>query len=260
MLLLIIEGLAIGCLLGLTGAGGGILAVPVLMASQGWTVVQAAPVGLLAITLASLIGTVQGLLKKIVRYRAAIWISLMSVPSAHYGVYLSHVVQPFWLTLAFSIVMLIVAYRIFFNKVNDLENPPCKVSASTGRFIWSIKTAFILGGLGIIAGLLTGLLGVGGGFILVPALRKITNLDIYSVVASSLMIIFLVGGLSIFIHVLEGFQYPVTVTTYFVLACIFGILIGRGMINLIPVQTVQKIFAITVTLVSTYLIFTTLFI
>lgn len=51
---LILEGLAIGGLLGLTGAGGGILAVPALMASQGWTVAQAAPVGLLAVTLSAL--------------------------------------------------------------------------------------------------------------------------------------------------------------------------------------------------------------
>ena len=50
MWMLILEGLAIGGLLGLTGAGGGILAVPALMSSQGWTVAQAAPVGLLAVT------------------------------------------------------------------------------------------------------------------------------------------------------------------------------------------------------------------
>jgi uncharacterized membrane protein YfcA len=55
MWLLVLEGLAIGCLLGLTGAGG-ILAVPALMASQGWTVSQAAPVGLLAITLSAFVG------------------------------------------------------------------------------------------------------------------------------------------------------------------------------------------------------------
>lgn len=255
MWLLILEGLAIGCLLGLTGAGGGILAVPALMTSQGWSVAQAAPVGLLAITLAALIGTVQGLFNKIVRYRAAIWIAIISIPSARYGVHLSHIIEPLWLTLAFAVVMLIVAYRIFFNKVNDFENPPCKVSPSTGRFIWNIKTASILGGLGVIAGLLTGLLGVGGGFVIVPALRKVTNLDMYSIVATSLMIIFLIGGLSISIHVLDGFQYPLEITLSFVVACIVGMLIGRWMINFISIKTVQKIFALTVTVVAAYLIY-----
>ena len=63
MWLLVLEGLAIGCLLGLTGAGGGILAVPALMASQGWSVAQAAPVGLLAVTLSAFVGSIQGLIK-----------------------------------------------------------------------------------------------------------------------------------------------------------------------------------------------------
>lgn len=64
MWLLVLEGLAIGCLLGLTGAGGGILAVPALMASQGWTVSQAAPVGLLAVTLSAFVGMVQRLIQE----------------------------------------------------------------------------------------------------------------------------------------------------------------------------------------------------
>ena len=255
MWLLILEGLAIGCLLGLTGAGGGILAVPALMASQGWTVAQAAPIGLLAITLSAFIGAVQGVFNKIVRYRAAIWIALISIPFAHYGVHLSHLVNPVWLTLSFGTVMLIVAYRIFFNRVNDWENPPCKVNLSTGRLIWNIKTTSILGGLGMLTGLLTGLLGVGGGFVIVPALRKVSNLDMYSIVATSLMIIFLIGGLSISIHILDGFQYPLEITLNFVVACIIGMLIGRWVINFISIKTVQKIFAIVVTVVATYLLF-----
>ncbi len=63
MLILILEGLLIGCLLGLTGAGGGILAVPALMASQNWSV-AVAPVGLLAITIAAFISVIQGLIKE----------------------------------------------------------------------------------------------------------------------------------------------------------------------------------------------------
>ncbi|MEB3067520.1 TSUP family transporter, partial [Parvimonas micra] len=77
---------------------------------------------------------------------------------------------------------------------------------------WNVKTASVLGLIGVVAGLLTGLLGVGGGFVIVPALRKATDLDMRSIVATSLMIIFLIGGVSISIHVLDGFQYPVSVT------------------------------------------------
>lgn len=254
---LILEGLVIGVLLGLTGAGGGILAVPALMASQGWTVAQAAPVGLLAVTLSALVGTFEGLFKRIVRYRAALWIALISIPSARYGVHLADIVSPVWLTLAFSLVMLIVAYRIFFNKVTDHGNAPCKVNQTTGRLIWNVKTASFLAGIGVVAGLLTGLLG-GGGFVIVPALRKFTDLDMRSIVATSLMIIFLIGGVSISAHVLDGFQYPVSVTLTFVVACIAGILIGRSLMQRIDSNKVQKIFATTVVGVAMYLIYSAL--
>ncbi|MFU9045513.1 sulfite exporter TauE/SafE family protein [Acinetobacter tibetensis] len=250
MWLLVLEGLAIGCLLGMTGAGGGILAVPALMASQGWSVAQAAPVGLLAVTLSAFVGTIQGFFKKIVRYRAAIWIALISIPSARYGVQLSNIISPVWLSIAFSLVMLVVAYRVFFNKVNDMENPPCKVNKSTGRLIWNFKTASVLGFIGVVAGLLTGLLGVGGGFVIVPALRKATDLDMNSIVATSLMIIFLIGGVSISIHVLDGFQYPISISATFVIACIVGMLLGRKATNLVPSSVIQKIFAITVIVVA----------
>ena len=255
---LILEGLVIGVLLGLTGASGGILAVPALMTTQGWTVAQAAPVGLLAVTLSALVGTFEGLFKRIVRYRAALWIALISIPTARYGVHLADIVSPVWLTLAFSLVMLIVAYRIFFNKVTDHGNAPCKVNQSTGRLIWNVKTASFLAGIVVVAGLLTGLLGVGGGFVIVPALRKFTDLDMRSIVATSLMIIFLIGGVSISAHVLDGFQYPVSVTLTFVLACIVGMLIGRSLMQRIDSNKVQKIFATTVVGVAMYLIYSAL--
>ncbi len=255
MWILVLEGLLIGGLLGLTGAGGGILAVPALMASQGWSVAQAAPIGLLAVTLSACIGMLQGLIKQIVRYKAALWIALISIPAAKYGIYLAKEIPALWLTLGFSLIMFWIAYRLLSNKINDFENAPCKVDQATGRFIWNFKTATILGGIGLVAGLMTGLLGVGGGFVIVPALRKATDLDMKSIVATSLMVIFLIGGISITINILEGFHYPANITLSFVLACILGMLIGRKITTFVSIQKVQTIFAITLIFVASYLIY-----
>ena len=79
-----------------------------------------------------------------------------------------------------------------------------------------------------------------------------------SIVATSLMIIFLIGGVSISAHVLEGFQYPVSVTLAFVLACIVGMFIGRSLMHRIDSNKVQKIFATTVVGVAMYLIYSAL--
>ncbi|ENV48175.1 hypothetical protein P255_01054 [Acinetobacter brisouii CIP 110357] len=258
MWILVVEGLAIGCLLGLTGAGGGILAVPALMASQGWTVAQAAPVGLLAVTFSTFIGTLQGLFKKIVRYRAALWIALVGIPASHLGIWTSQHTSPMWLSLLFALVMFVVAYRLFSHPHEDFHNPPCRINPHTGKLQWDIPTALILGGIGIIAGFLTGLLGVGGGFVIVPALKKTTNLDLHSIVATSLMIIFLVGGLSIGLHVVEGFVYPTTVTVVFAAACLTGLLLGRQVATRISIHYVQRIFAITVILVAVLMLFKSL--
>ena len=258
MWILVVEGLAIGGLLGLTGAGGGILAVPALMASQGWTVAQAAPVGLLAVTFSTFIGTLQGLFKKIVRYRAALWIALVGIPASHLGIWTSQHTSPMWLSLLFALVMFVVAYRLFSHPHEDFHNPPCRINPHTGKLQWDIPTALILGGIGIIAGFLTGLLGVGGGFVIVPALKKTTNLDLHSIVATSLMIIFLVGGLSIGLHVVEGFVYPTTVTVVFAGACLTGLLLGRQVATRISIHYVQRIFAITVILVAVLMLFKSL--
>ncbi|MEX2958435.1 TSUP family transporter [Acinetobacter baumannii] len=118
MLLLVVEGIVIGFLLGLTGAGGGILAVPALMTSQGWSVAQAAPIGLLAVALSTLIGTIEGLFKKIVRYRAAIWIALIGAPMAHIGILIANTISPIWLMLMFSLVMFTVGYRLISNRIS----------------------------------------------------------------------------------------------------------------------------------------------
>lgn len=255
MVLLLIYGVLIGLLIGLTGAGGGILSVPALMSSQGWGVAQAAPVALLAVTMSTLVGTLQGLSQKIVRYRAALWIAMIAAPMANVGIMLAKWIPQAGLTLVFSLILLVVGYRLMTNKVSDFQHPACIVSPVTGRFIWNYKTAAVLAGIGMITGSLTGLLGVGGGFILVPALRRFTNLDMYQIVATSLMVITLVGGVSISIHVLEGFQYPVMVSSVFVLSCIVGMLLGRKLIDQIPATLVQKLFALTVFAVAIYMMY-----
>jgi len=78
-------GAAVGLVLGLTGAGGSILAVPMLMAGLGWTLPQAAPVALLAVCAATAFGTVAAWDVTYVRYRAAMLMALGAVATAPLG-------------------------------------------------------------------------------------------------------------------------------------------------------------------------------
>jgi len=74
---------------------------------------------------------------------------------------------------------------------------------------------------------MTGLLGVGGGFIIVPMLRKLTNVSMHGIVATSLMVIALVGSGGVIATILHGTQLPLDLTLWFSLATAGGMISGR---------------------------------
>ena len=255
MLTLLILGLCVGIILGLTGAGGGILAIPALMFSQHWTVAQAAPIGLLAVTSAAIVGAVEGFLRKLVRYRAALWIALMGIPITPLGLHVAQLLPAHWLMTAFAITMLVVAARLLIPTANNEIYHPCNINPDTGRLIWTPSTVVILGGIGMLTGFLTGLLGVGGGFVLVPALRKATDISMHGIVATSLMVIALVGGSGIIASRMQGHVFPLDIALPFIIACIIGMFSGRQLINLFQAQTVQRVFALFVISIALLMLF-----
>ena len=193
-------GLVVGVILALTGAGGGILAVPLLVFGAGLSVAQAGPIGLLAVGMAAALGAVLGLRAGIVRYRAALLIAATGMLLSPAGLWLAHRIDNRWLSVLFALVLLYVAFKTFRQAVGAAAAPapsarqhPCVRDAATGRFIWTAPCARALAMPGTVAGLMSGLLGVGGGFVMVPALQRYTNLAVQSVVATSLAVIALVS-------------------------------------------------------------------
>ena len=192
-------GTIIGLVMGLTGAGGSILAVPLLMFTLPLTVVQAGPVGLFAVSTSAAVSTYFGLKAKLVRYRATLLIASSGILLAPFGVWLAHRLDTQLISLAFAGVLGWVAYKtlheIFQQNIKlQFENkPPCVRNDVSGRFIWTKKCARALSLSGAIAGILSGLLGVGGGFVMVPALQRYTDLSMQSVIATSLAVISIVS-------------------------------------------------------------------
>lgn len=250
-------GLLIGSVLGLTGAGGGIFAVPALVFGLGMSIRDAAPVALLAVGSAALLGALQGLRQGIVRYKAAVLLATAGAFTAPLGVSLAHQFPAWWLNLIFVMIMLVVAGRMFISSTQSQAETeaasekakPCRVSDETGRFVWGARIAITLGAIGAVTGLFTGLLGVGGGFIIVPALACVSNLRMHSIVATSLMVIALLSAVTVFSAWGQG--VVLSAPTYaFALASLAGMAIGRLVAPRISSRMLQRFFSIICVVVA----------
>ncbi len=189
-------GAVIGLVMALTGAGGGVMAIPLLVFGIGLPLQQASPVGLLAVGLAAGVGAAIGLRQGIVRYRAAALIGAVGMVVAPLGVSLAQWLPNRPLLGAFALVLTYAAWRMLKAPSATGALPTavlCRVSTIDQRLVWTRPCARALAGTGVIAGLLSGLLGVGGGFVIVPALNRHTNLDIRSTQVTSLAVIALVS-------------------------------------------------------------------
>lgn len=234
MLTVLGLGLVVGVFLALTGAGGGILAVPLLVFGIGMGVAQAGPIGLMAVGMAAALGAMLGLREGIVRYRAAMLIAVSGMLLSPLGLWLAHRLDNRWLSVLFATILLLVAFRTLRQVTRpdvvvktDVPSPyPCKRDDGSGRFIWTSNCARALALSGTLAGLLSGLLGVGGGFVMVPALQRYTDLAMRSVVATSLAVIALVSVTGVITSAASG-GIVWTVALPFSAGALAGMLGGR---------------------------------
>lgn len=248
----ILLGGFIGAILALTGAGGGILAVPVLVFGLGLSIAQAAPVGLLAVGLSAGLGAVLGLRDGVVRYRAAALVAVAGIVVAPLGLHIAQRVPNPPLALAFSLILLYVCLRILRKASVDLlreeiapraEVMPCVLNAARGRLRWTLPCARALAFTGLFSGLLSGLLGVGGGFVIVPALTRYTNLEMKSITATSLAVIAIVSMGSVTTAALTGTLYW-QAGIPFGGGAVLGMFIARQVAHRLAGPRLQQAFAI----------------
>ena len=258
MILSLFLGAMVGAILGLTGAGGGILAVPALVFGMNWPMQQATPVALIAVAGSAAIGALEAFRKRLVRYRAALFMAAAGVPTTVVGAFLARSLPQRLLLGLFAAVMLIVAVRLLRQTVRGRTAAPvqshlcvARLNPATGRFDWTWKTAVALAATGSLTGLMTGMLGVVGGFIIVPMMRKLTDVSMHGIVATSLMVIALVGSGGVVATTLHGGAFPMQIALWFTAATAVGMLGGRLISHRVAAHHVQIGFACTLVCVAT---------
>ena len=238
-------GIAIGAVMGLTGAGGGILAVPALVFVAGLPRAEASPVALTAVAMAGAVGTAEGLRRGLVRYRAAIFMAIVGMSISPLGLALAHVAPERALLTAFAAVLAFVSWRMLTTRAApDAPNDdaPCHIDPRTGRLRWTARTAAALAAIGGTAGFLTGLLGVGGGFLIVPALRRVSDITMQGIVATSIALVTLVATGTVIMASLQSHPVPWMLAWPFAAGAITGMVAGRLGARRLPARALQRLF------------------
>lgn len=268
--LLVILGLISGLLLGLTGAGGSVLAVPLLMAGMGWTLQQAVPVALIAVAAAAALGTLVAWDVTYVRYRAALLMAVAGAFAAPLGLRAAQWLPPALLLQLFALVLIVIALRMIRQARQHPDEarivrasvagdgaaaggPLCGVNAH-GRIAWTPRCIALFSATGAATGALSGLLGVGGGFVIVPVLRAFTPLSIHSAISTSLMTIALTSGAAALGATLGGHAPSWNQTLPYAAGALAGMLLGRMLARYVAGPALQILFSLAMLLTSVALI------
>lgn len=159
-----LVGVGAGLLSGMFGVGGGILVVPGLVLLAGMDQRMAHGTSLAAVLPISVSSLFTYWAQANVDWPVALWLSIGAVAGAVLGTRLLHVVSHRALALGFSALLVVTAARLFSQ------------SSGSGRAALSIASVVLLVGIGLATGTLAGLLGVGGGVVMVPAMMLALSL------------------------------------------------------------------------------------
>ncbi|MDD7939602.1 sulfite exporter TauE/SafE family protein [Actinomycetospora lutea] len=238
-------GAVIGALLGLVGGGGGILAVPALVHGLGLPLSTAVPASLVVVGLASAVA-VAPRARRDVNWRLAGIIGAAGVPAAVLGGVVHHHLDPDVLLLAFSALMIVAAVRML--RATGEAGGVCDLPDGGVAWRRCLPRAVATG---LLVGFLTGLLGVGGGFLLVPAMIIALGLRTRVAVATTLVVIVVNSAAGLVPHLAgpaPGMDLPVVAT--FALAAVAVALPAGRLARRVPAAVLRRGFAVLVLLVA----------
>jgi hypothetical protein len=242
-----IGALLVGLVLGLLGSGGSILTVPVLVYLVGEPDKLAIAESLGIVTLISFVGALPFAYRRLVHWRSVVLFGVPGMAGAYLGAELS-TLMPGALQLAiFAAVMLLAAVLMARPSPSPGQPLPGQEPKGT-RAAWKVMAD------GLLVGVLTGLVGVGGGFLIVPALVLLGGLPMRLAIGTSLFIIALksVSGFVKYVDVMRdaGLSMNWDVVLLFGAIGIVGSFIGGQVGGYIPQQRLKRGFAVFLVLMG----------
>lgn len=232
----------IGISLGLLGAGGSILAVPLLVYVAGLPAKEAIATSLLVVGVTSAVAVLPHARAGRVRWRTGLIFGLAGMAGAYAGGRLAEFIPAGILLTAFALMMLATAAAMIRGR-RDTENKPVPHQLPALRIIAE----------GVVVGLVTGLVGAGGGFLVVPALALLGGLPMPVAVGTSLVVIAMKSAAG-----LAGYLSSVSIHWGLAIAvaaaAVAGSLVGGRLAGRIPEAVLRKSFGWFVVAMGTFVL------
>lgn len=246
------AGLALlaGIVLGLLGGGGSVLTVPILVYALHVPVKQAIATSLCVVGLVAFIGFISHARQRTVATKVALVFGPFAVVSAYLGALIARHIPGDVQLIAFAVVGLLGSVMMFrgtFRKEGDSE-------ASTYKFVADSRTLILLALQGIGVGLLTGLIGVGGGFLIVPALVLIEKLPMRLAVGTSLLVIAM-NAFSGFLGYAGTVAMDWDLVGWFTAIAAMGSIVGTLISGRVPPRHLRQVFGVLLIGVSLYVLY-----
>jgi uncharacterized membrane protein YfcA len=239
--MMLLEGIALGIFIGLVlgtiGAGGAILAVPGLIAVMGLSTIAATTSSLVIVGSAAVAGFMPRLKTKTVNVRLGLTFSALGILGTFVGTQLVKVVPESVQIILFATLMFGAAIAMWRGPVTESDAPV----KSQWPLVFVVASAI---------GVLTGLLGVGGGFLIVPALVLILKVPTKTAAGTSLVAIASTSAIAFLMRFEYWGEVPVLPIAAFTLAAIVSSFIAAPIAGKLNARTLQKSFAIFVTIAA----------
>lgn len=261
----LIFGAIVGLSLGLTGGGGAIFAVPLLVYGLGMPAQEAVAISLAAVGATSFVGFLHRWKLQEVEIRTGLLFAVAGMVGAPVGAWIGGWMSEAVLLVLFSVLMVIVAIRLWQqavrakaqtarrSDVDAQDGPTCRRDAE-GRLLLNSRCAMLLLGVGVLTGVLSGVFGVGGGFVIVPALVLFSGMSIHRAVGTSLMVIALVSVSGVASLLWSGRDVAPAVTLLFVAGGIAGLFAGQRIGRRLSGPALQQVFAAAILGVAAFVV------
>lgn len=242
--------LVVGFVLGLLGGGGSVLTVPILIYALHVPVKLAIATSLCVVGLVAFIGFLSHWRQKTVAPKVAFAFGPPAVVAAYAGAKIAKHVPPTAQLVLFAVVGLagsVLMLRGTFRKSTSAVSDEYEFSADR-------RTLLLLALEGLGVGLLTGLIGIGGGFLIVPALVLVAKLPMRLAIGTSLLVITM-NALSGFAGNIGVVPIDWNLIVWFTAVAAVGSIIGSAISKRAPQRHLKQIFGVLLIGVSLYVLY-----